>query len=57
MMQPALTSVHMPIYEMGVAAANMLVQLVEGHEVADRQPVLPVSLTIRESSAAPPLAP
>jgi LacI family transcriptional regulator len=57
MMQPALTSVHMPIYEMGMAAAAMLVELVEGREVTERQPVLPVSLTIRGSSAAPPPAP
>jgi LacI family transcriptional regulator len=56
MMQPALTSVHMPIYEMGMAAAELLVARVEGREIADRQPVHPVSLTIRESSAAPPPA-
>jgi DNA-binding LacI/PurR family transcriptional regulator len=52
MTQPTLTSVHMPIYEMGMLAAQMLIALVEGREVPDRQPVLPVSLTVRESCGA-----
>jgi LacI family transcriptional regulator len=56
MMRPPLSSVHMPIYEMGMAAAAMLVALVEGQEVPDRQPLFPVSLTVRGSSAAPPIA-
>src|SRR5579884_67095 len=50
MTHPPLTSVYMPIYEMGVLAAQMLIALVEGGELADRQPVLPVRLSVRESS-------
>lgn len=52
MTRPALTSVHMPIYEMGLLATQMLIALVEGRELPEWQPVLPVSLTIRESSQA-----
>jgi DNA-binding LacI/PurR family transcriptional regulator len=50
MTHPTLTSVYMPIYEMGMLAAKMLIALVEGREVAERQPVLPVRLSVRESS-------
>jgi LacI family transcriptional regulator len=52
-MTPALTSVRMPIREMGVLATEMLVARVEGRDVIDRQPELPVSLSVRESTDAP----
>jgi len=52
--QPSLTSVHMPLYSMGVLASQMLIALAEGREPEERQPVLPVSLTIRESCGASP---
>lgn len=52
MTHPTLTSVYMPIYEMGMLAAKMLIALVEGREVTERQPVLPVRLSVRESSGA-----
>jgi len=52
MTQPKLTSVHMPIDEMAMRAAEMLITLVEGGEVPDRQPVLPISLSVRESCGA-----
>jgi LacI family transcriptional regulator len=51
-LQPPLTSVHMPIEEMGVLAARMLVARIEHREVGDPQPLLPVSLTIRQSCGA-----
>lgn len=47
---PPLTSVHMPIAEMGALAARMLISIVEGRPVAEAHPKLPVSLTIRQSS-------
>lgn len=50
MTKPHLTSVHMPIYEMGVLAAQMLIAMAEGREIVNRHPVLPVSLTVREST-------
>jgi LacI family transcriptional regulator len=52
MTKPPLTSVYMPIYEMGVLAAKMLIALVEGRDVAERQPLLSVTLSVRESCGA-----
>lgn len=49
---PPLTSVHMPIYTMGVLATDMLIGLSSGRELENRQPVLPVTLTIRDSCGA-----
>ncbi len=54
MTTPPLTSVHMPIYEMGKLAAQVLIALVEGREVPQRQYTLPVHLTVRQSTAPPP---
>ncbi|HLK61334.1 MAG TPA: LacI family DNA-binding transcriptional regulator [Chthonomonadaceae bacterium] len=51
MTQPALTSVHMPIHEMGMLATQMLIAQVEGREVAQRQVTLPVTLSVRASTA------
>lgn len=47
---PPLTSVHMPIYEMGAAASRQLVAVIERQSVSSREIVLPVSLTVREST-------
>ncbi|MBC8065788.1 MAG: substrate-binding domain-containing protein, partial [Chlorobia bacterium] len=52
MTQPPLTTVRMPISEMGQRAAAMLIDRLEGKEVADQNPVLPVSLTVRHSCGA-----
>jgi len=52
MTQPTLTSVRMPIEEMGALAVKMLVDRVEGRDIANPHPVLPVSLTIRASCGA-----
>jgi LacI family transcriptional regulator len=47
--QPMLTSVRMPIKEMGALAARMLAEEVAGRPPTERHAVLPVSLTIRNS--------
>ncbi len=52
MTQPTLTSVRMPIEEMGALAVQMLVDRVEGRDVPEHHPVLPVSLTVRASCGA-----
>jgi LacI family transcriptional regulator len=49
---PALTSVRMPIEQMGTLASRILISLVEKVEVSDPQPILPISLTIRQSCGA-----
>ena len=50
MTQPPLTTVNMAIETMGVRAARLLISQIEGRPTTERQPVLPVSLTVRESS-------
>ncbi len=52
MTQPPLTTVRMPISEMGHCAANLLIDQLEGIQPQDPNPVLPVSLTIRHSCGA-----
>jgi DNA-binding LacI/PurR family transcriptional regulator len=41
--------VHMPVREMAMLATQMLIALVEGRTVPVRQPVLPVTHTVRAS--------
>jgi LacI family transcriptional regulator len=50
--QPPLTTVRMPIQEMGELAVRMLIGRLEGQADIDPQPVLPVSLTVRSSCGA-----
>lgn len=52
MTQPPLTTVNMAIETMGARAARLLIAQVEGQPMPERQPTLPVSLTIRESCGA-----
>jgi LacI family transcriptional regulator/LacI family repressor for deo operon, udp, cdd, tsx, nupC, and nupG len=47
---PALTTVRVPGYEIGVTAGRMLVDLLEGRPPAQRQIVLPVAVQLRESA-------
>lgn len=54
LVRPPLTSVYMPIAEMAAQAVRMLIELIEGREVAERQPVLPVHLVVRDSTRALP---
>ncbi len=51
---PPLTSVHMPILEMGMTATRLLMAQMRGEEIPVPQVRLPVSLTVRSSSGASP---
>lgn len=49
---PALTTMRQPLYEMGRMAAQMIVSLIEGHDVVSRQIELPTRLVVRQSCRA-----
>ncbi len=53
LLEPALTTVRVPQYEMGEAAARMLIARLEGGAIAERRIVLEVVLVVRASTAAP----
>ena len=48
--EPLLTTVRQPIYEMGITAVSLLVQLIEGKKKELLKVILPTQLIIRESS-------
>ena len=50
--EPNLTTVRIPIYEMGRAAAEIMIQLLQGKEVFPLQKILASELIIRESCGA-----
>lgn len=50
---PALTSVHQPGYQLGTAAARLLLERIDGSHSSPQKIVLPSELKIRHSVAAP----
>ena len=52
MMRPTLSTVRIPVFELGVWAARILVDLLSNGETVPRQMVLPGKLVVRESSSA-----
>ena len=49
---PALTTVEQPMTEMGYAATEILIDLMEGKSLDNRIHVMPTKLTIRDSCRA-----
>ncbi len=47
---PPLTTVHVPFYEMGMAAAGIVLAQADGEQASGVKHVLPTSLVVRESS-------
>lgn len=47
---PPLTTVSMPLHDMGMAAAGMLVSLIEGKSLTRKRVILPATLVLREST-------
>ena len=56
-MSPALTTVHQPIAQLGAAAAERLIALVEHRALPEAQITLPVTLTVRDSCRPAPARP
>ncbi|MCK4259219.1 MAG: LacI family DNA-binding transcriptional regulator [Halanaerobiales bacterium] len=46
---PSLTTIRIPIYEMGVTAVGMLIKIIKGEEISQRQVSLSTELIIRDS--------
>jgi DNA-binding LacI/PurR family transcriptional regulator len=51
-MEPPLTTVHIPIYQMGVTAAELIIRVLDGQEVNLDQHILSSELVVRESCGA-----
>jgi len=51
-LDPPLTTVRLPAYGLGWAAAEQLIRLLEGEEVTERQILLETELVVRESCGA-----
>lgn len=48
-----LTTIRLPLYDMGVAAADLLIQRITGQLTEDEHRVLPVEFIVRQSTAPP----
>lgn len=53
LLDPPLTTVHVPQHEMGVRAANLLIAAIEGEPIERKRDILPTRLIVRGSTAAP----
>lgn len=51
---PPLTSIRQPVFEMAQQATHLLVALIRGQEIADRQILCPLELDLRASTAPCP---
>ena len=56
LLDPPLTTIRIPIYEMGKAAAETMIAVLNGEEVNPPQKILSSELVIRESCGAKPLS-
>jgi DNA-binding LacI/PurR family transcriptional regulator len=52
LLSPRLTTVRQPAHEMGVRAAELLIDLIQGQDITPPQPH-PVEVKVRESTAKP----
>ena len=52
--QPPLTSIRQPIYEVGTRLCQMLIELIQGEHLAERHVILEPALVVRESSGGHP---
>lgn len=50
-LDPALTTVHIPVYSLGVLAASMVIALVESRSIETPHTIVPVHLKVRGSTA------
>ncbi len=53
-MNPALTTLRLPIRQMGVTVAEMILRLIAGEEI-NREVWFEPELILRESTASPPV--
>jgi LacI family transcriptional regulator len=55
LLEPALTTVRVPQFEMGAAGAHLLIDRLEGRPISDVRVTLPTELIVRSSTASPPV--
>lgn len=54
LLTPRLTTVRQPAQEMGVGAAELLIEMIRGEQNPEVPPLHPVEVKVRESAAPPP---
>ncbi|MBM4331750.1 MAG: LacI family transcriptional regulator [Deltaproteobacteria bacterium] len=52
MMDPPLTTVHLPFHEVGYKAAEMVIRLMQGKKLKQKHIIFPTELIIRKSTAS-----
>jgi len=50
-LRPALTTVHLPAYDLGRNAGTMIMQIVNGQALSSLRVSLPTELVVRQSTA------
>jgi DNA-binding LacI/PurR family transcriptional regulator len=50
---PPLTTVHQPAHELGAMVAHMLLKIINGEPIIEKQVIVKPPLVIRQSSSAP----
>ncbi len=48
--EPKLTTVNVPVYDLGVQAAQLMVDVIEGSEITDNRIILPIEIIERRST-------
>jgi LacI family transcriptional regulator len=54
LLEPGLTTIRVPQFEMGVAGSHLLIDRLEGRPIDDVRVTLPTELVVRSSTTAPP---
>lgn len=49
-LNPSMTSLHQPMYDLGTTAANVLIEMIEGKTPSSENTILPISMIVRHEN-------